>query len=104
MASTGLCGPQQARSWMKACYDVSTDSEACEHLGSEIRFHPDSSCLKGEKNYSRFKWVVCVCDRPFLFCLCRGLDTEDTGKGLTLCSNTTHVACMWNLSIVAELI
>lgn len=32
MASTGLCGPQQARSWMKASYDVSTGLEDWEHL------------------------------------------------------------------------
>ena len=82
MSSTGLCGPQQARSWMKACYDVSTGSDGWEHLGSKTRSHPDSSCLKGEKKNRTADlkgYCVCVyvCVRPVLLCLC-------TGKGFML--------------------
>lgn len=80
MSSMGLCGSRQARIWMKACYDVSTGLEGREHLGSETRSHPDSSCLQGEK-LLYIVFCVCVCVRPMLLCLCSGLYTVDTGRG-----------------------
>lgn len=73
MAFMGLCGPQQARSWLKASYDVSIGSEGPEHLGSQAGSHPDSSCLKGEKCMS-----TCISARGyFLLSLGSGLYTAD---------------------------
>ena len=79
MASMVLYGPQQARIWMKACCDVSTGLKGREHLWSEARSHPDSSCLQGEKLLQiNGYWVVvrvCMCSSVcvracVLLCLC----------------------------------